>query len=319
MPSEPRSSCDHCAMEPGRADLPPEGPFHPEMHCCTYHPHLAPHAVGAILSSGSEHAKAYVRARLAGRVAVTPAGLGAPPDYSDTYEAKGGRDVGFGRNLELRCPMQEGSRCGVWENRGVACATFHCKYERGASGAGMWNLVIVALTAIERALAGWLIARQGLDAIDTDRLLQDPRSEALDAQAWGAWRGREEEYFLEAHQLVSQLQWSDVAELGKAQLNGLDAALRGAFENFHTAWPLPGQVQRNGVVLIQLGTGDKAHLQNPWINNDRLEIPEETARALLQFSSGPLEKIGSPASDEALLRKLLDWQVLVPGDPGTGA
>src|SRR5579859_7993387 len=44
-PVETRSDCDRCSM----LDPAEETPFNPETRCCTYHPHLAPHLVGALI------------------------------------------------------------------------------------------------------------------------------------------------------------------------------------------------------------------------------------------------------------------------------
>src|SRR3954471_18947512 len=99
-PVESRSTCDSCAMLPGAPDLPPEGPFDPAVRCCTYHPHLAPHFVGAILRD--DPGRAVVRARIAARLGVTPLGLGPTPAYAALRERQ---PEGFGRSLDLLCPF----------------------------------------------------------------------------------------------------------------------------------------------------------------------------------------------------------------------
>src|SRR5207244_3797416 len=245
-PVESRSTCDACVMLPGAPDLPPEGPFDPAVRCCTYHPHLAPHFVGGILGTGA--GGAVVRARIAARVGVTPLGLGPGATSEGT----------FGHSHELLCPFYEAGRCTIWQHRGAACAAFHCKFDRGALGFGLWNLITLAFNAIERGLAGWLLRRQGLDPQACDALLHAPADPALDARAWGAWRGREEDYFLEAARLIEPLSWPEVVAIG--DLGPLGEALRGAVERFDAMEP-PQRVRRGAGVLYHLGRAGSGRLQ----------------------------------------------------------
>src|SRR5438046_1288530 len=83
----------------------------------------------------------------------------------------------------------------------------------GALGAAVWNLVVVGFNAVERVLARRLLAAAGLDAAACDALLHAPSDPALDARAWGAWRGREEDYFAEAAHLAEAMSWAEVAAL----------------------------------------------------------------------------------------------------------
>src|SRR5438105_5046218 len=162
-PVESRSTCDSCAMLPGAPGLPPEGPFEPAVRCCTYHPHLAAHFVGGILEDGADSARALVRARIAGREGVTPLGLGPGPAYSAASQRLGNQPGSFGHSHELLCSFHDAGRCTIWQHRGAPCAAFHCKFDRGALGSGLWSLISVAFNAVERGLAGWLLRRQGLD------------------------------------------------------------------------------------------------------------------------------------------------------------
>jgi len=294
-------------MAPLAPGLPPEGPFDAAIGCCTYHPHLAPHFVGGILSSGTEAGRRIVRERIGARAGVSPLGLGPSPAYASAQRMYGALPGAFGRQRELQCPFNADSRCTIWQHRGAPCASFHCKFERGALGAGLWNLITIAFNAVERALARWLIARTGLSAPACDALLHAPGDPALDAAAWGEWRGREEEYFLEAARLIEPLGWSEVVALARGELDGLGEALSSALARFESL-PIPQQARRNPEVLVQLGAS-VARFRHPGASLDLLEVPTPIAARLERFQPGPLAELGL---DATLLRKLLDWQVLLP-------
>ena len=301
-PVESRSTCAECAMLPGAPELPPEGPFDAETRCCTYHPHLAPHFVGAILERGSDVGRATVRARIAGRIGVSPLGLGPTPQY-----ARLPRGRGFGRNRDLTCPFLADGRCSIWSHRGAACAAFHCKYDRGVLGHWFWGLQVVAFQAVERALMRWLLTRMALDAAACDALLRAPADEALDARAWGGWRGREEAYFLEAARLIEPLSFAEVAALGGAELNGLAQAVRTAAAQID-ATP-PERVRRNDAVVHHIGVNGRTRLQNPGVPFDLIELSSELAERLRRLEESATTGLGL---DDPLLRRLLDWQVLLP-------
>lgn len=310
-PVESRSTCDDCAMLPGAPDLPPEGPFDPAVRCCSYHPHLAPHFVGGILESGTGVGPTLVRARLAARVGVTPLGLGPTPAFSAVYQALASRPGAFGHSRELLCPFYADARCTIWQHRGVPCAAFHCKLERGASGAALWNVLVFAFNAIGRALNRWLLERQGLDARLCDALLHAPEDQDLDMRAWGAFRGREEEYFVSAARLIERLSWSEVAAIGGRELQGLPEALRRVLEA-SDARPQPEQVRRGGEVLYHLGRGGPARLQHRSVPLDLLEVPAPLAERLARLSSVDPSRLDELGVDPELVQRLLDWQVLIP-------
>jgi len=296
-------------MLPDAPDLPPEGPFDPALRCCTYHPHLAAHFVGGILRDGTVAGREVVRARIAGRAGVTPLGLGPPPSYLAAWQSL--RPGSFGHDRELLCPFHQAGRCTVWQHRGAPCAAFHCKFDRGALGFGLWNLITIAFNTVERALGAWLLRRQGLDVDACDALLHAPADPALDARAWGGWRGREEEYFLEAAQLIEPLFWTEVVAAGGRDLSSLADALRGAVVRFDDL-SLPTRVGR-GEVLYHLGRPGTVRLQNRSVPLDLLEVPAEVADRLARTAEAPLQELGL---DDALARRLLDWQALVPTTSG---
>ncbi len=307
-PVESRSTCDACVMEPGARGLPLEGAFDPAVRCCTYHPHLAAHFVGGILKDGTAAGIAIVRARLAARVGVTPLGLGATPAYAATYLEVTRTPGVFGRSRDLRCPFHADARCTIWSHRGAPCAAFHCKFDRGAYGAGLWNLIVVAFNSIERALARWLVETSGLDATLSDALLRAPDDRDLDVRAWGAWHGREAEYFLVAARRIEPMSWVDVAAIGGRELADLGAALGGAATRFAAMVP-PTRVQRGTEVLHRIGLPGHKVLHHPALPFDELAVSTELADRLARLETSELADLGL---DAELVRRLLDWRVLVP-------
>ncbi len=298
---ESRATCDRCAMLPGAPDLPPEGPFHPDARCCTYHPELAPHFVGGILAEGGDEGRARVRARIAARAGVSPLGINAPPDRPPAKPSS------FGRDPSLRCPYFDAGRCTIWAHRGAGCASYHCKFDRGVLGQGLWSLTFVAFNVVERALARWLHDRHGLDVAASDALLHTPRDAELDARAWKSWRGREEEYFLEAHRLVAPLSWNQVVTIGGRELGQLAGALRGAVARFDALVP-PDTVRRGDDVLHHIGRPGRVQLQHPTIPDDPLEVSAELAARLASLDDDtPLAALGV---DAGLAKRLLDWRIL---------
>ncbi len=307
-PVESRSTCDACAMLPGAADLPPEGPFDVASRCCTYHPHLAPHFVGGILDGDSDAGRQLVRARIRGRVGVTPLGLAPTPEFAAALQRIAGRPGGFGRSPEILCPFYRDARCTIWQQRGVVCAAFHCKFDRGALGAGLWQLITLFFNVVERALARQLLERHGLDAVSCDALLRAPADGALDGRAWGAWRGREEEYFLAAARQVEPLSWAEVVTVGGGELGRVAEALRGAVARLDEA--PPERVRRGDGILYQLGGPGRTRLQNRGAPLDLLELPSEVAARLAHLDVDI--RLADLALDPDLARRLLDWQALLP-------
>ena len=240
---------------------------------------------------------------------MTPLGLGPTPAFTAGYQQALARPGAFGRAAPL-CPFHDAGRCTIWQHRGAPCASFHCKLDRGVVSAELWRFLIGACNAIERSLARWLLTRQGLAVSSCDALLHAPEDAEADARAWGAWRGREEAYFLEAARLVEALSWPEVAALGGRELAGLDDALRVTAARLEAA---PPERVRAGEVLYQLSRPGRARYLHPGLPLDPLEIPTELAERLAGLSDSALAELGL---EPALARRLLDWQVLVPALPG---
>ena len=230
VPHESHATCDRCVM------CAPDGQtgterifFDRAIKCCTYLPNIPNFLAGRILTDDGDdlaRGRATIDQRITAGVAVTPFGLGIPAPYQLLY--RNAQDF-FGRAEGLRCPhyLAEGGRCGIWRHREATCATWFCKHEHGATGQTFWAATRELLRGVEHDLARWCV----FALVHDDRMLAalavaDQAPERLDAYAldslpnpdahrelWGAWAGREREFFVEAARLVDPLQWNDVLEI----------------------------------------------------------------------------------------------------------
>jgi len=146
-------------------------------------------------------------------------------------------------------------------------------------------------SVVERALARWLIRESGLDATACDTLFREPTDRELDVRAWGSYFGREADYFRRAHEQISALSFAEVIALGGSELAGMPDALRLLMTRYQST-ELPPRWQRNPEI-VQIGR----RFQNRNCSLDLLEVPAD---------------VSLETPDEKWLRKLLDWQVVIP-------
>src|SRR5713101_6632134 len=160
VPPESRATCDDCAMcAPEGAAEPNTLYFSPRVKCCTYQPRLPNFLVGRALEDRDfafSAGRATVERRIDGGVEVTPLGLEQSAAYGLLYQHG---SAGFGHAESMRCPhyIEEGGRCGIWRHRNSICATWFCKYERGAVGLAFWERLRDLLMAVEKDLAVWCV------------------------------------------------------------------------------------------------------------------------------------------------------------------
>ena len=89
IPRETDATCDDCAMCADGEEPEESGAFFSrETKCCTYIPTLPNYLVGRILSDDDQDfakGRATLVARLRAGIAVTPLGLGQPPNFQALY------------------------------------------------------------------------------------------------------------------------------------------------------------------------------------------------------------------------------------------
>jgi hypothetical protein len=336
VPKEARATCDDCAMlvKPERPLLPTEYSFNPITKCCTYVPELPNFLLGRILADDDPamaRGRAAVEARLAENNAVTPFGLGRPPGYMVVYRQAS--DTGFGRLRSLRCPyyLEDVGRCGVWKHRESMCATWHCKYVRGAVGLRFWQALHQFLFAIERALTIQCVLDAGLGTPALRRLFppmftrQGPADflESLGdihdgSDLWGPWRGREREFFVESARRCEALDLPRVLELGGPEARAHLELTRAAYRDLLSE-QLPERLRVNAMRLVAVDASNGQFWT--YSNLDGLEMPTRLLDVLHCFDGKPTHEAIHEVFmetginlEDRVVRQLADFEVLIPVD-----
>jgi hypothetical protein len=344
VPRESRATCETCAMcSPAGEQPDPRGYyFDPATKCCTFLPDLPNFLVGRILSGddrSGDPGRASVVKRIRARVAVTPLGLG-PHQSSNRYDT----DIDtYGRAHDLRCPhyIEESGRCGIWNNREAVCATWFCKHVRGSVGHTFWQSLRRTLKTVEANLARWCVLELSLgdDALRrlTGSAAWDGRSRPIAGEStdnladeehygriWGAWAGREADFFARCAELVNPLSWNDVLAICGPRALESARLSRQAYARLISD-DLPAVLSTAATEISHMGP--EAARVGTYSPYDPVDLPL-TVMALLHYFDGrpteqAIELIASKTGtrlERAFVRKLVDFGVLVPrGRPGERA
>jgi hypothetical protein len=340
VPHERDATCDECAML-DRGDAPSQTKsalfFNPQTKCCSYIPAIPNYLVGRILAdddSNFARGRTTICEHLRAGVGVTPLGLEQPPGFQAIYGQSA--ESLFGRSRALRCPyyMEDGGgRCGIWRHRASVCATWYCKHERGEQGMRFWRALHQLLTAVEKSLARWcmLELEVGTDALSLLFPLTPSgnRAKGIDARAldgvadpvwvrklWGDWAGREEAFYRQCADLVSALDWNEVANIGGTEVRIFERLLRDADGKLRSR-EIPERLKVGPVRIISMNR-DSCCIST-YSDFDPLDVPKRLMEVLGYFDGRPSgEAIAAIAAaediriDETLVRKLTDFGVLVP-------
>ncbi|MEO8431057.1 MAG: hypothetical protein ABI592_06065 [Acidobacteriota bacterium] len=342
IPAETRATCDDCAMCAPPGAPPDEGNyFSPRTKCCTYVPTVPNFLVGRALEDGDfafSAGRATLERRLDEGVGVHPLGVQAPARFSVLYDAGG--PAAFGRAETLRCPHyleEAGGRCGIWKHRNAICATWFCKYERGAVGMAFWDRLRDLLKEVEWALSTWCVLESGLDAAALESVFPpkprpgtklpmsaadvDGRPDPASARkVWGQWLGREREFYRECGRRVGPLAWEDVARIGGADIAVQARMTRQAHAELLSE-KLPERLTP-GTFQILSASPEAVRIVG-YTGADALDLPPEILQVLPYFQGQPtreaLETIESELGirvEEDLVRKLADFHILADSRPG---
>jgi len=345
IPRESRASCDKCAMcataGAGRESTPRGVFFDPAVKCCTYVPDLPNFLVGGILSdtdAAAEFGRRTVEKRIADAIGVTPFGLTKSPVHALLY--RNSSDA-FGRTRAFRCPhyIEDGGRCGVWRHRNSVCTTWFCKHVRGQVGYTFWHSSMLQLLGqVEGELTHWCVlelqlgddALRHLMANGPEGRAGDITGDALDnkvdpeiyAQIWGAWRGREHEFFARCAELVRPLSWADVLAICGAEAR-VHARLTEESYRRLTSDDIPP--------VLEVGPMQLAHMRrgtmriSTYSGYDPLDVPNQVMELLPYFDGRPTEDVLATIAEERgirlepdLVRKLVDFMLLVPAKTAMG-
>jgi hypothetical protein len=313
---------------------PVENGFDANTKCCTFHPYLSSFNIGGILAHGDATAIEIIKARIARGPGVTPLGIAVPVIYRTVYSEGMKQPHLFGRVPQLRCPfyIEAGGLCGIHRYRDAVCSTWFCKFEHGARGKVVWNLVRRLLQYVERTLRLWCVQRLDIGgaavelALTTDPLskpldehdLCGTRDEALHQRSWGRYHRREREFYLACATAVESLSWPELQAMIGVEGQLLVQVLR---RMRHELDELPGEVRQSAAGLIQLSTRPgQARLRHRSVPHDFADVPSAPLACLSRLTSRPLaEALGDlqregVAVDVELVRKLLDYEVLAGVD-----
>jgi hypothetical protein len=290
--------------------------FNPGVKCCTFWPVLPNFLVGRILRDLDPErgrGRASVQARIAGGIAVTPLGLGRS-------SAQLCPDEGFGQDEAFLCPhfiLEGGGTCGIWPHREATCATFFCKFVRGAVGAKFWSALHHLLEAVEQALTWHCVERLDLGGVAVRSLLGG----SGDARTlWGRWAGREGAFYEAAAGVVETLTWKEILERGGPQLR-LHAQLTLEAHARLRAPAIPAGPLRLGTFVVT-DRGPDAVRVATYSASDPLSLPPALFDVLRTFEGRPAaEALKIIAAEQglaikpAVVGRLLDFEVLVPSGP----
>jgi hypothetical protein len=334
IPRETVATCDRCAMarpDVGNADA--SVYFDPGVKCCSYHPRLPNFLVGALLSDGDPAAaegRRRIEARITDGAGVTPLSIAATDTYLARYRAN---RSAFGRDRSLLCPyfVDENGGCNIYSFRNAVCATWFCKFRRGALGQRFWQALRALLREVESGLSWWCAVEldPGPEALALLRALADGSATVGDGDRagdpatwrarWGRWEGRESDFFRAAAALVAPLSFTEAIDRAAA---ASDAAA--ALSPVRDAWRelssenLPEALRPGPLRLVLLDTRRARVVgRNP---HDPLDLPRALLDLLPRFDGRPTaEVLAALAADgirlsPALLRRLVDFGLLTPAD-----
>jgi hypothetical protein len=340
IPRETDATCDDCAMCEGAGNEAHDGEtfFNPQTKCCAYVPDLPNYSVGRLLADLDPtfaKGRATVVARLEAGVGVTPLGLEPPPAFSALY----GRSAAtlFGKSRTILCPhyiTDEGGRCGVWKNRNGVCATWHCKYVRGETGLSFWQTLEQLLTGVEQNLARWCVYEldPGVEALRLLFPLRANNSQALidpnvldgapepkkQRSLWGSWAGRETDFYGECARLVERLAWPDVLAISGPAVRVHARLTFEAYQKLMSA-KLPRALRVGSFRTVRMDADTQ--VINAYSGYDPIELPKALLEVLHYFDARPTRQALAAIHRErgitinhALIRKLVDFKILVPSD-----
>jgi hypothetical protein len=334
-PEEPEATCDRCAMQaaPGEPVRPGDVRF-TEAKCCTYHPRLDNFLAGRILAdpdAATRPAARWLEQAIDTAPGVTPLSIDGSPTYWLMYR---NATEAFGRSRTLRCPLFDAAsgNCGIWRHRGSVCATWFCKYERGAAGTRFWDAVRQLLEQLERSVA--IHCAASLDLGDaalalavcddgghrvTGRDLDGTADLSAGPRVWGRWHSREREFFARCTTIAEALSPAEVLALGGARASALARVAQRRLEELRAPDPAPGPFRLGKFEVIR-SDGATARVC-AYSSYDPLDVPSRLLAALLRFDGRPTEAVAREIAEQdglalpaPLLRTLVDFELLVRAD-----
>ncbi|MAL03872.1 MAG: hypothetical protein CL625_06325 [Arenimonas sp.] len=299
VPAETLATCRQCAMcrpEPLTADLPGSTYFNPSTKCCTFQPALANYLVGGILSDpdpAMDEGRSRIRSALASGVGCLPTGIVPSAMYAHMYQHRA-HDV-FGRAVSMRCSyFREGEfNCTIWKHRNATCSTWFCKHVKGKEGQQFWLAAKNYVAYLEWLLPRHFALEAGLDPPVQDEGASAPVELGADdidgrwdenahAAAWGAWKGREEAFYIACYEKAQALGHEEVLRISGTHPHDLRGrALERAYNQMMEP-KVPDPLLRNPRLVVRERPGDKRHVGVGGISG--IEISAELLEMLWCFN-----------------------------------
>ena len=342
LPEETRATCSDCAMLPQHGESPSEEKifFDPRSKCCTYLPDIPNFLVGRVFRDQSPEmapGRASMEKRVAGRVAVTPLGVGQTSSYLLWYNHS---KSGFGRSQTLRCPhyIEDGGRCSIWRHREGTCATWYCKHDRGAAGQHFWrDAVHRLLKAIEHALSQWCVIELDLGTTALERVLTlsddcdtieegelEGKVKETDYRAlWGRWAGQERQFYEACADRIQGFSWADVTRISGPRVAAFAKLTQDVYAQLARTTPEPA-LRCGSFRLVSLR--DNVARVSTYNDYDPVDIPAPLLNVLQHFHGQPtseaiadISKLAGTDLAAELVLKLTDFGLLVPANAAGAA
>jgi len=335
VPEETEATCESCVMCDGGDDASALSiRFDPATKCCTYTPSIPNFLVGRILASEGDRVAQHGRRTLLERLKdpdTNPLSVDCPRDRRILYVHRAGDE--FGRSPQLRCPHYIDGACGVWQNRTANCATWYCKHTRGAGGQRAWSGMRRLLQEVEHQLSLWCAMQLGFRASALWPLVTPEPTESSTpvpgaplrwppdwCGGWGDWQGQEADFYLQCAAAVEPLTWAAVRDICGCTTIVLEELTRELFMPLLHPSPVPAQ--------LTVGPFEVARVSHhalhavTYSDYDPVEVPHDLLALLSQFDGRPTDEVLARFREETgnevgaeVLRKLVDYDVLVPSDP----
>jgi hypothetical protein len=305
--------------------------FHPDTKCCTYPTDLPNFIAGRILLDSDPsmiEGREVVARRIAGRIDIKPSRVDAGSLRVLLY---GVTPLAFGRAPALRwLYLSPKGECSVWRHRPSVCATWYCKHVRGATGARFWELAAKLLHDVDLDLAHWCMAQLNVGLAEIVEPEGHSRPHVSDlggdkdwtlyGRLWGAWAGKEIEFYAACANLVESLTWSQVLEKCGPRVGILAGLVRDAYTHLDSQ-AIPGHLKMSKVSLSNFHAGK--YRITTYNNFDPLLISERLAMVLRYFDGRPTEEALHDILVErglrlspSLVKRLVDFGILEACDHG---
>lgn len=336
LPKEVEADCANCSMcdpESSDAQAPRVGYFHRLTKCCTFLPELPNFLVGAALCDSTAEMKRgrdTIQARIDRGLGVTPFGLFRDPTYDLLYRSrKQSLTDGFGQNTTLTCPhyAADTGQCTIWRYREATCATWFCKYVRGAAGQRFWqDLVKPLLASIERALCFHCltVSRFEFPLELLKRRAWDPNTPAGEREAaganeldelWGTAINQKAAFYRECFEKISGLEWKHIQTIGGAEVQLRALLFRRAYAQYVSPGVLPQSAKLAPVQIAEMGRESvRLVTYSPY---DPIELPKVLFDLLGAFDGRPIEQARRNILEEFgfdlepdLIQRLFDFGIL---------